>query len=41
MDTIIVAVVLVVAPFAALALAALRFGADTRLTINDRATRWI
>jgi hypothetical protein len=33
--------VLLVAPFAALAVAAVRFGADSRLTINDRATRWI
>lgn len=41
MDLIITLVALVVGPFAALALAATRFAADSRLTIDDRAARWI
>jgi hypothetical protein len=41
MDLIIALVALVVGPFAALALAAPRFAADSRLTIDDRAARWI
>ena len=41
MDLIIASVVIVIGPFVALALAALRFGADSRLTIGDSAGRWI
>ena len=41
MDLIIALVVVIVGPFAALALAAGRFAADSRLTIDERAARWI
>lgn len=41
MDMIIAVVVLIAGPFAALAAAALHFGTDSRLTVTDRATRWI
>lgn len=44
METLITAVavlVLFVGPVIALALAALRYGADSRLSITDGATRWI
>ena len=37
----IIALVALVGPFAALALAAARFAADSRPTIDDRTARWI
>ena len=44
METLMTAVAVIVTfvgPFVALALAAARFGADSRVTIHDRAVRWI